>query len=144
MLSTAGDVSLCHNGLQGQSFSYRIEALENMTDSDKAELIDEHPIGELRCHAGELHEDHQQAQSRWLRGRKVQVCILHLHKVLGAVDHQQQHSQQMSVETQILPFPKQSGRRQLLKHHRIEAEKWSGVEVCYPLQLHSGQEANSL
>jgi hypothetical protein len=41
MLSTAGDVSLCHNGLRGQSFSYRIEALEYMTDSDKAELIDE-------------------------------------------------------------------------------------------------------
>jgi hypothetical protein len=41
MLSTAGDVSLCHNGLRGQSFSYRIEALENMTNSDKAELIDE-------------------------------------------------------------------------------------------------------
>jgi hypothetical protein len=41
MLPTAGDVSLCHNGLRGQSFSYRIEALEYMTDSDKAELIDE-------------------------------------------------------------------------------------------------------
>jgi len=41
MLSTAGDVSLCRNGLRGQSFSYRIEALEYMTDSDKAELIDE-------------------------------------------------------------------------------------------------------
>ena len=39
MLSTAGDVSLCHNGLRGQSFSYRIEALEYMTDSNKAELI---------------------------------------------------------------------------------------------------------
>ena len=41
MLTATGDVSLCQNGLRGQSFGYRVEALENMTDSDKAELIDE-------------------------------------------------------------------------------------------------------